>query len=331
MIILAFAIVYIVWGSTYFFIAKAIHGFPPLMLGALRFLAAGVLLLVWARFRGEKLPRLNDLKNAAIAGLLLLFIGNGVVIWVEQYMASAMVAIMVSSTPLWFVLLDKPKWKENFKNTATITGLVVGFVGVIILFSENIFGAFSSISGLKELSGLVLLLIGSIAWAGGSLFSKYKGSNGSAAMNTAVQMIFAGIAFFTGSLIRGEPGGMDWSAISGEAWASLLYLVFFGSIAGYSAYVWLLKVRSATQVSTHAYVNPVVAVLLGVFFANEQISALQITGLLVILGSVLILNLGNYRKARAISAANSGSEKTGRQRVRLIKKRVRSSATEAEL
>jgi drug/metabolite transporter (DMT)-like permease len=294
MVVLAFATVYIVWGSTYFFIQKAVQGFPPFLLGAIRFLIAGILLMGWSIIRREEIIVKKNIKNAVIGGVLMLFIGNGAVIWVEQYMASGVVAILLSSSPIWFVLLDKPKWKENLANKFTITGLVIGFAGVILLFSEKISSTFSSDQIKMELAGMGLLILGSIAWAGGSLYSKYNSTSGSAAVNTAWQMLGAGIAFLPGSIFTGELQGLQWENISTDAWLSLLYLIFFGSIAGFSAYVWLLQVRPATQVSTYAYVNPVVAVLLGVFLANEKISFLQIAGLVIILGSVLTLNLAKH-------------------------------------
>ncbi|MEO6732604.1 MAG: EamA family transporter [Ferruginibacter sp.] len=298
MIILAFAIVYIVWGSTYFFIQKAIAGFPPFVLGAVRFLVAGAIMLAWTKLRGEKIFILNDIKVAVVSGVLMLFIGTGAVIWVEQYLPSAMVAIMISSGPLWFILLDKPKWAENFRNKFTIGGLALGFAGILLLFGEKIFGGSSTGNSNKEVEGVVVLIIGSMAWAGGSLYSKYKTTKGSVSVNSAWQMLAAGIAFLPGSFLRGEVQHMQWNTIPADAWWSVIYLIFMGSIAGFSAYVWLLQVRPVTQVSTHAYVNPVVAVLLGVFFASEHISLLQILGLIVILGSVLIINLVKYRNGR---------------------------------
>jgi len=311
LIILAFATVYIVWGSTYFFIQKAIVGFPPFLLGAVRFLAAGVIMLVWTAFRGEKVFNLKDIKPAAISGFFMLFVGTGAVIWVEQYMPSAMVAIMISSGPLWFILLDKPNWAQNFNNKLTIGGLIVGFAGIILLFSENIIHIFSAAGNPRELGGIAILIIGSMAWAGGSLYSKHYSKGTAVSVNISWQMLAAGIAFIPGAFLRGEVQQLEWSTISMDAWLSVLYLVFMGSIAGFSAYVWLLQVRPATQVSTHAYVNPVVAVLLGVFFAGEHISFVQILGLMIILGSVLTINMVKYRNNRTSVAdeekANSAS------------------------
>ncbi|MEO6549398.1 MAG: EamA family transporter [Ferruginibacter sp.] len=297
MIILAFATVYIVWGSTYFFIQRAIVSFPPFLLGAIRFLIAGTLMLGWTMLRGEKVFVKKDILHATVSGVLMLFVGTGAVIWVEQFLPSAMVAIMISSGPLWFILLDKPKWGANFKNRATIGGLSLGFAGILLLFGENIAKAFSTGGNHPELAGVAVLIVGSIAWAAGSLYSKYKSTTGSVSVNIAWQMLAAGVAFVPGSLLRGELQQLQWSSITMGSWLSVLYLVFFGSIAGFSAYVWLLQVRPATQVSTHAYVNPVVAVLLGVFFAGEHISLLQIAGLVTILSSVLIINLVKYRTA----------------------------------
>ena len=131
LVALAFATVYLVWGSTYFFIQRALTGFKPFVLGSLRFTVAGVLLMAWCIIRKEKIFLKTAIKAAAIMGLMLLFVANGIVIWVEQFMPSAMVAIMVSAAPIWFVLLDKPKWRENFSSRSTVIGLIIGFCGVV--------------------------------------------------------------------------------------------------------------------------------------------------------------------------------------------------------
>lgn len=298
MVILAFATVYIVWGSTYYFIGEAVHEIPPLMMGTFRFLVAGGLMLAWCLFKKERLWNLQQIKASAVTGILLLFIGNGAVIWSEMTLPSSLVAVMISSAPLWFVLLDQPKWKENFTNRSTLLGLGIGFIGVILLFSEQAVKAMSSVNTLATLSGLVIVIIGCMSWAGGSIYSKYH-STGSATVNTTWQMLIAGLVFLPASFIRKEWNGFDWHAVSTNAWFSLSYLIIMGSLVAYSAYVWLLQVRSATQVSTYAYVNPVVAVLLGVFFAGEKMSGLQIAGLAIILGSVLLINLAKYRKEKA--------------------------------
>jgi drug/metabolite transporter (DMT)-like permease len=305
MVVIAFATVYLVWGSTYFFIQRAVETIPPFILGAIRFLIAGGLLLGWAAIKGEKLFNWSHIKPALVSGFLMLFIGNGAVIWAEQSLASSLVAVLVSSAPIWFVVLDKPKWHENLTSRPTIAGLIVGFIGVILLFSEQTSKALGAGNGYQVI-GLIILIIGAMAWAGGSLYSKYKSTSKSATVNTAWQMMAAGIAFVPGSFLNNEWSSFNVQAVTTSSWLSLVYLITMGSLAGFSAYVWLLQVRPATQVSTYAYVNPVVAVLLGVLFAGEHMTTLQIAGLAVILLSVALINLAKYRSEKK-SAANSPS------------------------
>ena len=220
----------------------------------------------------------------------MLFVGNGIVIWVEQYLESALVAILVSAAPLWFVLIDKRNWRVNLSNWGTVTGLIIGFAGVVLLFFEKISGSLSDVNDSAGIISLFLLLIGSIAWTFGSLYSKYHGSNSSTQVLTAWQMLSSGLVFLLISPFTGEWQKFDICQISAGAWLAAIYLVLFGSIAAFSAYVWLLKVRPAAQVSTYGYVNPVVAVLLGMFFAAEKVTLMQFTGLVIILGSVLLIN-----------------------------------------
>jgi len=298
LVVIAFATVYIVWGSTYFFIKMAVAGFPPLLLGALRFFTAGLLLMVWCAIKGEKIFVKQNILHAAVSGFLLLVIGNGAVIWAEQTLPSAMVAIMVTSPPIWFVLLDKPNWGTNFKSKSTIAGLVIGFIGVMLLFRDQLADVFGSSAGPSKLPGMILLLVGTLGWASGSLYSKHYNTKGSVSVNTAWQMLAAGMFFLPSSFLNNEMEKVQWNAIPAQSWYALAYLIVFGSIAAFSAYVWLLQVRPATQVGTYAYVNPVIAVLLGVIFAGEHVNLIQVLGLVVILSSVLLINLSKYRKAK---------------------------------
>lgn len=301
LVIIAFATVYTVWGSTYFFIQVAVQGgVPPFLLGALRFLIAGLLMLMWCFIRGEKIFIKRNVFNASVSGILLLFGGVGSVIWIEQTMPSGMAAIMVSSQPIWFVLLDAPNWQVNFRSKAIIGGLIIGFGGVILLFSEQLGNIFNSGHSQSQIPGLLLLLAGTIAWSLGSLYSKYKLTTGSAPVNTAWQMLAAGFVFLIVSIPAHEFNNFYLQDIPAKSWFSIGYLVLLGSIAGFSAYVWLLQVRPTAQVSTYAYVNPVIAVILGIFFAHETVSILQIAGLVTILGSVLLISLAKYHKDRRV-------------------------------
>jgi len=299
LVIVAFATVYLVWGSTYFFIRIAEQGgLPPFILGAIRFTSAGLLLMAWCAAKKEKIFVTKDIISAAITGILLLFVANGIVIWSETTLPSAMVAILVSSAPIWFVLLDKPKWAVNFKSKATIFGLVIGFAGVLLLFSEQIGSILKRPNVHSNLPWMLLLVLGTISWSAGSLYSKRNPTTVSASVGTAWQMIAAGIVYIPVSFMHHEYDHLNLHNIQTNSWLGLLYLTLFGSIAAFSAYVWLLQVRPATQVSTYAYVNPVIAVILGVVFAGEHISLMQLAGLFTILGSVLLINLAKYRKEK---------------------------------
>lgn len=302
-LIAAYAMVYIVWGSTYFFIHKALSGFEPFMLGAFRFMIAGGLMLGWCWYKGYKIFNPSVIKGAAVTGLLLLFVDTGIIIWVEQFLASGLVAIMAASSAIWFIILDKPKWKENFRNLPILAGLFLGFLGVVMLFGDQLAGAADDLERQTNLGGMILLLLGAIAWTTGSLYSKYfsaseKQGETPSLVNTGWQITIAGIAFSIAAILRGEAGRFDYQTVPAEAWWSILYLIVFGSIIAYSSYIWLLNVRPSTEVSTHAYVNPIVAVALSMFLTDERITSVQLTGLGIILLAVFLINWDNYARPR---------------------------------
>ena len=295
-VIIAFAIVYIVWGSTYFFIQASERDFPPFLLGAVRFLASGFLLLAWCAVKKFKLVYRPQMKTSFIVGNLLLFIGNGSIIWAETSLPSSFVAVLVSAAPLWFVLFDGRNRQANFSHKHIIIGVFIGFAGVILLFSEKIFSKLSPVNSTLNIVYILVIVAGNISWCVGSLYSKYNAS-GNIMVGAAWQMIFAAISFLIMSYFTGEINHFNFNEVHLRAWLSVIYLITMGSLAGYSAYIWLLQVRPATQVSTNAYVNPVVAVLLGVFFGGEIINGLQVGALAIILSSVFIINFDKYKKA----------------------------------
>lgn len=296
LVITAFAIVYIVWGSTYFFIQSSEKGFPPFLLGALRFSASGIILLAWCAFKKEKLFLRRQLISSFIAGNLLLFIANGSIIWAEIFLPSSFVAVLTSAAPLWIVLLDGRNRKANFRNIKIIIGVITGFAGVVLLFAQKVESNISSTNSMLQAASLIVVVVGNICWAAGSLHSKSHASDGSTMVSAAWQMLAAALSFIIITFCTGELKHFTWQQVPVNAWLSVLYLVVMGSLAGYSAYIWLLTVRPATQVSTNAYVNPVVAVLLGVSFGGETMNSIQLIALAIILLSVFIINADKYKR-----------------------------------
>ncbi len=293
MVIAAFAALYIIWGSTYLAILIAIKSIPPFLMAGGRFITAGLILYTWCRLQGEATPDVKSVGNISISGILLLFIGNCSLVWVEQYLPTGFAAIVIATVPLWFVILDKRQWKFHFANKQIIVGLLIGFAGILSLFAGK-----SSIdfSGNKmQLISFFVLVIGSISWATGSLYAKYKKSNGSNGMKAAIQMMVAGIASLIVALFNGELQHFAWSNVSAQAIMAVVYLITFGSLIGYMSFVWLMSVRPPSLVGTYAYVNPVVAVFLGWLIANEQITWHQVIALLIILTGVIIVNFSKEK------------------------------------
>lgn len=288
-ILMAYFLIYVVWGSTYFFIGVALKDFSPFLLGALRFTIAGIILLCICYLRGEQVFRKSLVIRSAVSGIVLLFIDMAVVMLAQRYVTSSFVAIIASSTALWILLLDVPMWKSNFRNVSTIVGFIIGFGGVAMLYADQF-----NIEGLSSHSGrgFILLIFGCISWALGTLYAKYRSSQAeevNAFAGSAWQMLFAGGMFWMCSFFNKDLMNVSLSGVSTASWLSLVYLILFGSLLAYSAYVWLLKVRPAAEVGTHAYVNPFIAVLLGVFIGSEKVTLIQLSGLLLILLGVMLI------------------------------------------
>lgn len=292
-ILIAYFLIYVVWGSTYYFIGVALEGFPPFLLGALRFTMAGLILLGICCKRGEPIFKKSLIRKSAVSGIVLLFIDMAAVMLAQRYISSSLVAIIASSTAIWIMALDIPMWKKNFCNPAVVLGIIIGFLGVMMLYVEQLQS--DSVSENKEY-GVLILMFGCISWALGTLYAKYRSSHEedvNAFAGSAWQMLFASGMFWIFTLIRGDLVKTDFAAVPASAWLSLGYLIVFGSLLAYSAYVWLLKVRPATEVATHAYVNPFIAVFFGTVFGREDVTWIQIVGLIIILLSVTLINRKN--------------------------------------
>lgn len=289
-VLVAYFLLYFVWGSTYFFIGVALDDLPPFLLGALRFTVAGLILLTICALRGERVWRKKLILRSAISGVVLLFVDMAVVMLAQRYLTSSFVAIIASSTALWILVLDVRQWRVNFRNPLVVTGSLVGFGGVAMLYAEQ-FHSDGFVAGSAV--EVWLLLFGCISWAIGTLYAKYRSSGveeQNAFAGSAWQMLFASALFWLCASINGDLlSAIDLGAVGSTTWWSLGYLIVFGSLLAYSAYIWLLKVRPATQVATHAYVNPFVAVLLGVFVGGEAVSWVQMMGLVAILLGVVLV------------------------------------------
>jgi len=293
MVIAAFAAIYLIWGSTYLGILLAIKTIPPFFMASIRFLIAGLLLFAWAFLKGEKLPEIRSITKIAFSGLLMLFIGNGTLSWVEQYLPSGLAAIIVATVPLWFILLDKRQWKFHFSNKQIIIGLCIGFAGVILLLSGK--SSADLFNDRMKFISLLVLLAGTLSWTAGSLYSKYRNVQGSTTMKVAIQMVTAGFACLITAFILKEQNHFNVANISGKSIAAVFYLIIMGSLVAYMAYMWLLSVRPASLVGTYAYVNPVVAVVLGWLIAKEAISTQQIIGLVIIISGLIIVHISKEK------------------------------------
>lgn len=292
---LAFASVYLIWGSTFLAISYGLQGFPPFLLSGLRFFIAGLILFLWRLYRKERVFSFPDWKKNGITGILILTGGTGLVAWGEQYISSTEAAIAIATGPFWFIVMDKKNWKSYFSNLATMAGLIIGFAGLLLFFNDSI----SSNTGINNNTlraiAFGVLALSSVSWVLGSLYSKHYRASHSTFMNIAQQLLIAGVAAIVISGVKGEWAVFFPQKVPLQSWLGLAFLILLGSVVAYLSYIWLLSVKSPVLVSTHTYINPIVAVFVGWLFVREQISLIQLTGLIVILSGVLLTNASHYR------------------------------------
>jgi drug/metabolite transporter (DMT)-like permease len=298
-VLAAFAAVYVIWGSTYLAIRFAIETLPPLLMAGVRFLLAGAVLYAFVRARGVARPRLVHWRSATVVGGLLLLCGNGGVVWAEQVIPSGVAALLVATVPLWMVLLDWARPGGASPSGTVIAGLVVGFAGLVLLIGPSELVG----SGRVDPTGAVVVLFASLAWAIGSIYSRSASLPTSPLLATAMEMITGGALLAVGGLVRGELATLDPSGISAESALAFGYLVVFGSLIGFTCYIWLLGVTTPSRVATYAYVNPVVAVLLGWALASEPLTARVIGAATVIVAAVVLIT--RERSTRATNGADT--------------------------
>ena len=302
LLVLSFAAVYVIWGSTYLAIKYAIETLPTFLMAAGRFLVAGSLLFVISRFsRGYERPTAKHWRTSFIVGTLLLGIGNGFVVLAEHYISSGLAALLVASLPFWMVLLGWGFMGTGRPHGKVVLGLLMGFIGVIILVTGG-----KTVSGgtdIYALLGMGLIVLASLGWAIGSLYGSRAENVRSPTQAAGMQMLAGGSVLFLVSLITGEVTSFDPAAVSSRSWAALAFLIFFGAVVAYTAYSWLIKNSTPAAISTYAYVNPVIAVLLGWLVAGETMSVQMVVGAAIIVGSVALITARKEPPKRAAGPA----------------------------
>jgi drug/metabolite transporter (DMT)-like permease len=288
--------IYIVWGSTYLAIRFAVQTMPPFLMAAVRFLIAGVVLFVFRRAQGDVAPSTREWRSAAVIGLLLLLGGNGGVVWAEQHVNSGHAALIVGATPLWMVLIDTLRPGGRRPGWLSAAGVLVGFAGIILLISP---GA-SSADQIDPLSAAALI-VATLCWASGSLYSRKAALPTSPLLGTGMEMLIGGLGLMAVGTLTGEWARLNLGAISRESWLGLAYLIVLGSWVGFGSYTWLLRVAPTSLVSTYAYVNPIVAVLMGNWLAHEPLTPRTLIAAAVIVSSVALTTLAHQSVNRQVS------------------------------
>jgi drug/metabolite transporter (DMT)-like permease len=285
MVLLAFAAVYAVWGSTYLAMRIGIESFPPLLLAGLRHFVVGVVLYPLLRWRAKFKPTGTNWKAALVTGALLLFIGNGGVCYSEKTVPSGVAALLVAMVSFWMVIVDWLRPGGARPVLRVIMGLLLGFGGLVLLIGPAHLGG----SERVDPGGALVLVVASFAWACGSIYSKHGGMPSSAFLGVAMQGLCGGTMLLIGGWLMGEFHGLHLSAITMRSWLALGYLILFGSGIGFSAYLYILRESTATRVATYAFVNPVVALFLGWLFVGEPLTRRTGIAAAIILTAVILV------------------------------------------
>lgn len=297
LIIAAFGAVYLIWGSTYLAIKYALETLPPFLMSGGRFLVAGAALIIWAWRSGVERPTKAQWLSAAIIGALLFLGGTGGVVWAEQYIASGLAALLVATEPLWIVLLNWARPGGTRPTVKTMIGLLVGFLGIWLLTGSA--GLVGDGADRASVLGAVVVTAAAFSWASGSLYSQRVELPASPLLASGMQMFLGGALLTLVGTYSGEWARFDVSRVSAVSAGAFFYLIIFGSIIAFTAYGWLLRQVSPALAATYAYVNPIVAVLLGWALASEPLSLRILLAAGVIVGSVVLITSSAERKPAA--------------------------------
>lgn len=292
-VIAAFAAVYLIWGSTYLAIRWAVETIPPFLMAGTRFLIAGALLYGWMRLHSVPKPEPFHWVGATIVGGCLLLGGNGGVVWAEKAgFPSGLTALFIATVPLWMALLQRGLGMPLRGGVAV--GVLLGFIGIILLVGPGEL----ALGGRVDPAGATVIIFASLSWAIGSLYSRQARLPESALLATAMEMLAGGALLTLTGLVLGEWNAIHRDTVSTQSLFSYLYLIVFGSLGGFTAYIWLLRVTKPVLVSTYAYVNPVVAIVLGALLAGEIVTLRTFVAAAIILTAVALITIYEAQSQR---------------------------------
>ena len=293
---IALLTLYFVWSSTYLAIRFAVETIPPFLSAGIRFLVAGAILFIWRRAAGDVMPTKHQWRSAAIVGFLMLLGGNGLVSFAEVRITSGITALIVGTVPLWLVLIEALRPGGVRPTPLAILGLLIGFGGIYLLVGPN---DLSSTNLQFDALGIVTVMLAAFFWSLGSIYSRSANLPSSSLLATGTEMLIGGLALVAFSGLVGEWRGFEFKTVSNSSWMGLIYLIVFGSMIGFVSYLWLLKNAPVSLVATYAYVNPLGAVFLGAWLADEIINARILIAGAIIIGSVVLINQ-TKRKPKSI-------------------------------
>jgi drug/metabolite transporter (DMT)-like permease len=296
--LLAFAIIYFVWGSTFLAIRIGVREVPPLLLAGMRFFAAGIVLYAWVRATGTASPSRREWLSITLLAVLIFLVDYGLVFWAEQRVPSGITAVMLATIPVFTALAEILILRTQRLTVRLTCALLVGLAGVAVLVSHSVSLGDAPI----DRSGAIALVVGAVSWSLASVLNRKLNLPQSKIMNSGAQMLVGGILLLLAAAIFGEFNGFHWQSVSSRVWLALVYLIVVGSIIAFTAYVWLIHHESPTKVGTYAYVNPVIAVLLGYFLGREALGARTILGTVLVLVSVVVITT-TPKKAKSAELA----------------------------
>lgn len=314
LVVASFAAVYLIWGSTYLAIRFAVETLPPYLMAGVRFLIAGGVMYAWIRWRHPERPKLVHWRSAAIIGGLLLLGGNGSVVWAEQYVSSSVTVLLITMVPVWLVLLNWVRRDGVMPGLFEVAGIGLGIGGVLLLVMGGDVGGGHPV----HRAGALVLVLASLSWALGSIYSRQAPLPKSTLLATSMEMLAGGGLLVVTGIMFGEVSRVDFADFSLLSVLSLGYLIVFGSLIGFTAYMWLLQVSTPAKVSTYAFVNPVVAVVLGCTLGGEPFSWRVLAAATVIIGGVVLITL---HRAKATKPPESRKAMEGRANRRHFRRR----------